>query len=93
MAVLGPPSGGGEPTAAAAGLIDSVLVAGTKSGYGFTYTPVNSDVNGHYLGYTLSVALSARGPTGNAYYFTDQTYVIRVNNSAPVSGSDSPVGQ
>jgi len=93
LVALGPPSGGGQPTASAAGFIDSVLMSGTKSGYVFTYTPVNSDANGYYQGYTLSAAPTARGLTGNAYYFTDQTYVIRSNNSAPASSSDSPIGQ
>ncbi len=93
LAALGPPSGGGQPSASAAGFIDSILAAGTKSGYIFSYTPVDSDVNGHYAGYTLSGAPSSPGLTGNAYYFTNQTYVIRGNNSAPASSSDSPVGQ
>jgi hypothetical protein len=73
LTALGPPPGGGQPTASAAGVIDSVLMAGTKSGYVFFYTALNSDVNDHYQGYNLSVAPASRGLTGNAYYFTDQT--------------------
>ena len=93
LAALGPPSGGAQPTISAAGYIDSVLVTGAKSGYVFTYTPVNSDASGNYQGYTLSAAPSTPGLTGHAYYFTDQTYVIRANNSATASSSDSPIGQ
>jgi type IV pilus assembly protein PilA len=93
LAALGPPSGGAQATASAAGYIDSVLVTGAKSGYLFTYTPVNSDGSGNYQGYTLSAAPSTPGLSGHAYYFTDQTYVIRANNSSTASSSDSPIGQ
>ncbi len=93
LGTLGPPSGGSPPTASAAGLIDSVLMTGAKSGYLFAYAPLNVDPNGHYQGYTLSAAPATPGLTGNAYYFTDQTYVIRTNSSAPASSSDSPIGQ
>jgi type IV pilus assembly protein PilA len=93
LAALGPPSGGAQATASAAGYIDSVLVTGAKSGYLFTYTPVNSDGSGNYQGYALSAAPSTPGLSGHAYYFTDQTYVIRANNSSTASSSDSPIGQ
>jgi type IV pilus assembly protein PilA len=93
LAALGPPSGGAQPTASAAGYIDSVLVSGAKSGYIFTYAPVNSDGSGNYQGYTLSAAPSTPGLTGHTYFFTDQTYVIRFNNSSTASSSDSPIGQ
>ncbi len=93
LVALGPPSGGGQPTASAAGFIDSVLAAGAKSGYVFTYKPAKSDANGNYEGYTLSATPAAPGLTGQAYYYTDQTYVIRGNNSGTASSSDSPVGQ
>jgi prepilin-type N-terminal cleavage/methylation domain-containing protein len=93
LAALGPPSGGAQPSVSAADYIDSVLVTGAKSGYVFTYTPVNSDGSGNYQGYALSAAPSTPGLTGHAYYFTDQTYVIRANNAAAASSSDSPIDQ
>lgn len=93
LADLGPPGDGGQPTASAAGLIDSVLALGAKSGYVFTYTPANPDPNGNYQGYALSVAPATPALTGNAHYFTNQTYVIWRNSSAPASSFDSPVGQ
>jgi len=93
LAALGPPAGGALPTVSAAGYIDSVLVTGAKSGYLFTYTPVNSDGSGNYQGYSLTAAPSTPGLSGHAYYFTDQTYVIRANNSSTASSSDSPIGQ
>src|SRR5271156_2543623 len=43
---LQPPAAGANPTSTAAGLIDSVLSAGAKSGYSFTYSPGASDSTG-----------------------------------------------
>jgi prepilin-type N-terminal cleavage/methylation domain-containing protein len=87
---LGPPASG-PVSASAAGLIDSVLASGVKSGYSFTYLPTNPDSRGFYNGYNLNAAPSQVGVTGTTYYFTDQTYVIRANPSGPASAADSPV--
>jgi type IV pilus assembly protein PilA len=91
LAALGPPSGA-QPTAASAGLIDSVLAAGTKSGYSFTYAVTASDGNGNPTAYTLNANPLTVGTTGQNYYFTDQSAVIRQNTSATSSSSDSPIG-
>jgi len=88
---LGPPSSG-NATSAAAGLIDSVLAAGTKSGYTVTYTVGSSDGNGHYNTYTMTAAPVTVGTTGTNYYFTDQTMVIRVNANAAATAASSPIG-
>ena len=87
---LGPPASGPVSTAAA-GLIDSVLAAGSKSGYSFSYAPALPDVAGRYNGYTLTASPMTPGQTGTAYYFTDQTHVIRGNMTSTASASDSPV--
>jgi prepilin-type N-terminal cleavage/methylation domain-containing protein len=92
LAQLGPPASGPVSTAAA-GLIDSVLASGTKSGYSFTYAPFLPDAAGRYNGYTLNGGPVTPGQTGTAYYFTDQTYVIRGNVTGTASASDSPVAQ
>ena len=92
LAALGPPSGGGNATPSAAGLVDSVLAAGTKSGYTFTYTPGTADASGRINSYGLTGDPSTVGTTGQNYYFTDQTAVIRQNTSATASSSDSPIG-
>lgn len=86
---LGPP-GSGNPVASAAGLIDSVLAAGTKSGYSFTYA--TSAVNNRNDTYTLNAAPTTAGTTGTNYYFTDHTGVIRQNSTAAAAASDSPIG-
>jgi type IV pilus assembly protein PilA len=87
---LGPPASGsvGE---SAAGLVDSVLASGVKSGYSFTYVPGNLDSRGYYNGYSVNGGPTQVGVTGTAYYFTDQTYVIRANMTGPASAADSPV--
>jgi type IV pilus assembly protein PilA len=91
LADLGPPASGGQPTSSAADLIDNILAAGVKGGYAFTYSPGAADVNGHYQQYTLNADPSQVGRTGNNYYFSDQTFVIRINVDATASSSDSPI--
>jgi len=92
LVALGPVSGGGVPTTATAGLLDSVLAAGSKSGYTFAYTKTATDANGNVTAYTITANPSTVGTTGQNYYFTDQTAVIRQNTSATASSSDSPIG-
>ena len=92
LVALGPPAGGAQPTASAAGLIDSVLAAGSKSGYSFSYAVTASDGNGNPTAYTLNANPLTLGTTGQNYYYTDQSAVIRQNTSATSSSSDSPIG-
>jgi len=87
---LGPPTSGAV-SESAAGLIDSVLASGVKSGYSFAYVPGNPDSRGLYNGYGVNGGPTQVGVTGTTYYFTDQTYVIRANLTGPASASDSPV--
>ena len=88
---LGPPATGSQPGSSTADLIDDVLAGGAKGGYVFTYTPGAADGNGHYQQYTLNADPSQVGRTGNNYYFSDQTYVIRLNVDTTASSSDSPL--
>jgi len=62
MTTLAPPAGGGTPSSTAAGLIDSTLASGVKSGYSFTYSPGPVDNTGRIN----SFSFSARG----AHLFT-----------------------
>ena len=87
---LGPPPSG-PISVSAAGLIDSVLAGGTKSGYFFVYAPALADPAGRYNGYQLTASPTTPGQTGTAFYFTDQTHVIRGNLTSTASASDSPV--
>jgi len=90
LAQLGPPASG-SATSAAAGMIDSVLAAGTKSGYSFIYA-ASAAVNGVTSNYTINANPITPGTTGQNYYYTDATNVIRQNNSASATASDSPIG-
>ena len=90
MSYLQPPAGGGNPTSTAAGLIDSVLAAGAKSGYSFTYTPGDSDSAGRINTYTFT-AVPVTISTGTNYYFTDDSGVIRQNSTTVADSTDSPI--
>ena len=89
LLALGP--GASPPTASAAGLIDSVLAAGNKSGYGFVYT-AGSVVGGRINTYTITAIPQTVGTTGTNRYFTDETGVIRQSSTATASAASSPVG-
>jgi len=83
---LGP--GPGDCTGA--GILDNVLgvAAPVKSGYAFTYAagaPVGTVINT----YTLKADPSNRGTTGQRSFFTDQTGVIRYNQTAAAAVTDS----
>ena len=70
-----------------AGLIDSVLASGTKSGYVFSIstgggTPATIyTVNGD----------PQNSQTGQRHFFSDQSGVIRYNASATASAGDAPL--
>lgn len=79
-------------SSAAAGLIDSVLGAGVKAGYSFTYTPTATDALGNVVAYSLTAAPTTAGATGDRYFYTDQTCIIRFNTTGPVGVvGDTPI--
>ena len=91
MASLVPPPVGVNPTSTAAGLVDSVLASGTKSGYSFTYSAGAPDINGHINSFSFS-ANPLSNSTGTQYYFVDESGVIRQNPAAAAGSTDTPVG-
>jgi len=91
LGALGPPAGSGPPSATNASLIDDILALGTKSGYTYIYTP-GSPVNGIVDSFQLNANPVNPGVTGNRYFFTDDSGVIRQNTSAVASVSDTPIG-
>jgi type IV pilus assembly protein PilA len=93
LAALGPPDAGQPATSTAAGLLDSVLAGGYKSGYSFFYTPLmyNAATN-TWNGYTTFGNPSTYGQTGGMYYYSDQTFVIRANSTTTAGYTDSAVG-
>jgi type IV pilus assembly protein PilA len=90
MAYLAPDPTGNNPTSTAAGLIDSVLAAGSKSGYTFTYSPGASDSTGRINTYAIT-AVPISSNTGTNYYYTDQSGVIRQNSTTTAASTDSPI--
>jgi type IV pilus assembly protein PilA len=90
LAALGPPASG-NPSPAAAGLVDGALTAGRKSGYTFTYTAA-APLGGLIQHYTLTADPITPGATGQTFYFTDESNKIRVNSSHPASASDALLG-
>jgi type IV pilus assembly protein PilA len=81
---LGPST---SPTSTAADLIDSALVTGSKSGYSFTYTAATP-----WQQYSIVANPTTPGVTGQRYFYTDQSGVIRVNLTAGAKSADKPIG-
>ncbi|MBZ5661488.1 MAG: prepilin-type N-terminal cleavage/methylation domain-containing protein [Acidobacteriia bacterium] len=73
-----------------AGLIDSVLAAGAKSGYAFTYNVLTQDALGHVTGYSLN-ADPLTPSTGTRHFYTDQTSVIRANETTTAGPTDPAI--
>ncbi len=87
---LGPLTGGATvPTSTMADLIDSVLSAASaapgKSGYTFTFTG-NAGSS-----YKITAQPVTVGVTGQRYFFTDQSGVIRANTAGAATSSSSPL--
>jgi prepilin-type N-terminal cleavage/methylation domain-containing protein len=80
----------GAATSTSADLIDNVLASGAKSGYSFSYTP-GTAAGGVISVYSITASPIAAGQTGQRYFFTDHSGVIRFNASALATASDSPL--
>jgi type IV pilus assembly protein PilA len=94
LAVLGPPSGGGQPSSTTAGLIDATLAAGVKSGYQFAPGTCTTAPTGMITNYQWTADPAAPGTSGTRHFCTDQSYVVRVdpNTSSNCLTIGSPVG-
>jgi len=77
------------PTSTSSCLIDSVLATGTKSGYNFAYGPVAT--GGLVSSYTVNADPTSSGTSGQRHFFSDQTLVIRVNDTAAAASTDPPI--
>ena len=84
-------SGGAAVSSTNAGLIDSVLAAGTKNGFTYSYAVVSSDPLGNVTGYSINADPISPGYTGSRHYYSDQTAVIRENDTASAGPSDNPL--
>ncbi|MBZ5700552.1 MAG: prepilin-type N-terminal cleavage/methylation domain-containing protein [Acidobacteriia bacterium] len=74
----------------AADLLDSMLSTGTKSGYNFTLTG-GAAPGGIVQTYTATAAPASPGQTGNRYFFSDQSGVIRQKIGGPATVTDTPI--
>ena len=91
FAKLGPPPGGSLfMDANNAGLIDDVLAAGTKAGYQYSYL-ASAAVGGMVSAYTITASPVNPGMTGQRYFFTDQSGVIRSSTSGPADVNSTPL--
>jgi prepilin-type N-terminal cleavage/methylation domain-containing protein len=91
MTYLAIPTTGNPTTSTAAGLVDSVLASGSKSGYTFSYTPSTNTTTNRTDVYSFNGDPITAGTTGTNHYFTDQSGVIRQNSVNTAGSSDSPI--
>jgi type IV pilus assembly protein PilA len=83
--------GPGSPTSStAAGIVDSVVAGGIKSGYTFSYVS-GAPSSGQIRTYTFSASPTVPGNTGQRYFYTDQTGVIRQNLGTVATSSSTPI--
>jgi len=85
---------GGNPTvpdATQAGLIDSVLSSGAKSGYTYTFAVTSTDASGNVEGYSVNADPTLAGTTGDNHFYSDQTAIIRVNTGGVASPTDPAI--
>jgi len=75
LGTMGPPSGSTAASSTTAGLIDSNLAAGTKSGYSFTVACVGSGTP--KVNYQSTAAPVSAGVTGQRYFCSDASGIIK----------------
>lgn len=65
--------------------IDSVLASGTKQGYVFTYTFIDTE------SFTLNADPAISGKTGTRHFFVNESGVIKANAARQADSSDPAV--
>jgi type IV pilus assembly protein PilA len=85
LTVLGPAT---AATSATSDLIDSVLSAGTKSGYLFVLTPGTGTP---LTGYSVTGNAVAQNTSGTRGFYSDQSGVIRYNAVNGATSASSPL--
>jgi prepilin-type N-terminal cleavage/methylation domain-containing protein len=91
MSELGPAT---SPSSSAADLVDNLIGSATpvKSGYSFTYTAGTPSSTGVISQYTITAQPQSTS-TGQRYFFTDQSGVIRqTTNAQPATATSNPIG-
>jgi len=80
----------GSASSSSADLIDNLLAGGTKTGYSFVYT-AGPPAGGIVPVYSVTASPLVANETGQRYFFTDESGVIRFNLTAPATVSDAPL--
>ncbi len=75
LGAMAPPTGSTPANSTAAGLLDSSLASGHKSGYDFTLECLGSGTPA--VNYQVTAAPSSPGVTGQRYFCTDGSGVIK----------------
>jgi type IV pilus assembly protein PilA len=89
LANLGPSA---SPSSAAADLIDNVaLIAGTKSGYSFTYVPGPVSGAGTINSYSITAVPITPNVSGTRGFYTDESFVIRADTSGSATSGSTPI--
>ena len=92
LAQLGPCGAAGcVPTTALADLVDSVLSAGVKSGYKFTYASPGSSGGAAGTTYNINANPVTVGSTGQRYFYTNESAVIRFDTAAAATAASAPI--
>ncbi len=94
LTVLGPPTGSacqaaGSASSTNACLIDNVLQQGTKSGYSFAISGTTGSPV--IVSYSVNANPIQPGTSGQRYFYTDASGVIRYNQSTTASSTDRPI--
>jgi prepilin-type N-terminal cleavage/methylation domain-containing protein len=86
---LGPPAEGSEASSTAAGLVDNVLGCAQstcmKAGYNFVLSAAGTPPTA----FSIQANPLSLGSTGNRFFYTDNSFVIRVNTSTYAGPKDS----
>jgi len=85
------PNASGTVDETGAGLLDSVLSSGTKSGYVLAVTTAGAASSGGPATIYAVTGDPQNSQTGQRHFYSDQSGVIRYNVSQPASASDSPL--
>ena len=88
LSKLGPAS---PATSTSADLVDSVLAGGTKSGYSFSWSAAAPDASGNIQSYCIYSQPITVGTTGQRYFYTDQSGVIRANPAGTANVNSTPI--
>ena len=88
LATLGPPASGQSASSNAAGLIDSNLASGVKSGFSFLLPASGActqTATGIYTTYDIDASPVSPGVTGQRYFCTDPSGVIQYNGTTYIT--------